>query len=192
MTLSVDTKPANREETTKRRRGGPKPRTEITPKQHKAIELILMGRNMGQVAGILGVDYMTVVYWRKQEPFKKAFAEALETIDSSCAIDVRQLVRRTYQEIEGLLQDPNPMVRLGACRLTLEAHSRMVQQLEEKEALRILEARLEEVQAAAMANINTTPTGHLSPAAESVVEAQVVEVGPTVGPEEPGEDAEAQ
>ena len=160
----------------KRRPGNPKgrpPRTEITSSQKKCIELMLMGRNLSHIAQILQIEQSTITNWRKQEPFRKAVADALETIDTGCAIDVRQLVRRAYEELDGLLQDPNPMVRLGACRLTLEAHSKVVQQLEEKEAMKMLEARLEAVQAVASQQL-TSP--QLSAAQEPVVEAEVVEV----------------
>lgn len=149
--------------------GRPK-RTKLTSQQRKAIELLLLGRTCYQIADVLEISQNTINDWRKRNPlFRQALQDALETLDQGALIDVRRLVKKAYEEIEGLLEDPNPSIRLGAARLTLEAHSRVVQQMEEREAMKMLEERLEKVQAIAQSSASPQ-----LPPAEQVVEAEIV------------------
>jgi predicted DNA-binding protein YlxM (UPF0122 family) len=156
-------------------RGAPK-RTTLTPLQKKALGLYLKGLTIRRIAEACAVTPQTVFDWRnKSEPFREALKAALEDVDWSNSADIRHLVRTSYDELEGLLQDPNPGIRLGACRLTLEAYTRMVAMAEDKAALAQLESRLEQLQAQAQL---TTSSGSLAPAEEPVLEAEVVEVAP--------------
>lgn len=158
-------------------RGAPV-RTRLTPLQDKALGLYLRGLSVRRIADACDVTPKTICDWRRtSEPFREALKAALEDVDWSNSADIRHLVRTSYDELEGLLQDPNPGIRLGACRLTLEAYTRMVAMAEDKAALAQLESRLEQLQAQAQ---HTTSAGALAPAQEPVVEAEVVEVAPEI------------
>ena len=173
------------------RRG--RPREGITRQMQHCIKLLLAGWNIRAIATTLDVSTSQIQEWKRNNPsFRQALDEVMNGFEDLGCMELQQMVPRAMEEISGCLEDPSPAIRLNASKLVLDKWADLVQHRQDQEVIKLLEARLEEVQAAAMANINTTPTGHLSPAAESVVEAQVVEVGPTVGPEEPGEDAEAQ
>jgi hypothetical protein len=158
--------------------GGAPKRTRLTPVMKKALGLYLKGLTIRRIAEACAVTPQTVFDWRnKSEPFREALRAALEDVDWGNSADIRHLVRTSYDELEGLLQDPNPGIRLGACRLTLEAYTRMVAMAEDKAALAQLESRLEQLQAQAQ---HTTSSGALAPAQEPVLEAEVVEVAPSV------------
>ena len=146
---------------------GPKVRTRMTPVQSKALDRYLHGWPVHRICEHLQVSNATFNNWRRcPGPFQDALRAALEDVEWTASADIRQLVKSSLQELDGLLQDPNPQIRLGAARLSLEAYQQMVATREQKELMVDLEARMEALQAGAQ---------HQLP--EGVIEADIQEIG---------------
>jgi hypothetical protein len=158
----------------------------MLPKQRQALELFLKGYSMRRISELLDVTLTTIHTWRHQPTFRESLNEALESVDFNNGVDIRGLVRRSYEELEGLLQDPNPMVRLGAARLSLDSYWRMIAVNEDKAAINALETRLEQLQVLAsqqmdaMAGEATLALPH-----QPIIEAEVSEVAPSVALDQP-------
>lgn len=129
---------------------GRPPREKLTKRQALAIAYIARGHSYNATARLLEVDERTIHKWRKDSRlFREAFEEAIENSIEAHRLDIQQLIGKAYEELGELLKDSNAQVRLGACRLTLEMHSRIITAAEEREALAQLEARMETLQQAA-------------------------------------------
>jgi hypothetical protein len=135
---------------------------------------------------MVGVTHKTFCDWRKKEFFREKMDEALASIDFNAAMDIRQLLRTSFEEIQGLLQDPNPMVRLGAARLSLDSYWRMIAVNEDKAAINALETRLEQLQVLASQQMDAMAgEGMLALPHQPVIEAEVSEVAPSVALDQP-------
>jgi predicted DNA-binding protein YlxM (UPF0122 family) len=166
------------------KRGAPA-NTTLTAPQKKALEFFLRGYSMNRIAAMLNVTIMTVHLWCKKEHFRQALNEAIESVDFTNGIDIRHLVSRSYEELDGLLQDPSPAIRLGACRLSLEAYTRMIAINEDKAAINALEQRLEQLQVLASQQVDAMAgDAALALPHQSVIEAEVLGVAPLVALDE--------
>ena len=119
----------------------------LTAKQKKAIELVSKGYSNAMVAGALEITAATVYNWKKLPLFKQELAEAINLKAESSNYKLHDLFRRALEECEGLMQDRNPGIRLGAARLVCESYTAIAKAAEEKELLIQMEARVEQLQA---------------------------------------------
>lgn len=146
----------------------------LRPNQKKAIALLIQGWRPSQIATALNVDRETIHRWRRDnEAFRAAMDEALEGFEVEGCAGLQQLVPRAIEEISGCLEDPRPEIRLGASKLVLDKWESLVQRRSDQEVIRLLESRLEQLQAQAQQTA-------LAPAEEPVVEAEVLEVAPQI------------
>ena len=119
----------------------------LTPKQKHAIELIAKGFSLRMVGEAVEVTTLTVRNWKKIPLFKKELAEAINLRAESSNYRLHDLYRKSLEECEGLLEDPNPTIRLGAARLVAESYAQVVRVAEERAALEQIEARMEQLAA---------------------------------------------
>ena len=119
----------------------------LTSAQKNAIELIAKGFSLRMVAEACDVTTPTIANWKKIPLFKKQLAEAINLKAESSNYKLHDLYRRALEECEGLLQDPNPTIRLGAARLVAESYAQVVRVAEERAALEQIEARMEQLAA---------------------------------------------
>jgi len=119
----------------------------LTSTQKRAVELIAKGFTYKMVAAACEVTTQTVNNWKKLPEFKKELADAINFKAESSNYKLHDLFRKALEECEGLMQDRNPTVRLGAARLVCESYSAIAKAAEEKELLVQMEARMEQLQA---------------------------------------------
>ena len=119
----------------------------LTSIQKKAVELIAKGFTFKMVAAACEVTTATINNWKRTPEFKKELAEAINFKAESSNYKLHDLFRRALEECEGLMQDRNPGIRLGAARLVCESYSAIAKAAEEKEMLVQMEARMEQLQA---------------------------------------------
>lgn len=153
------------------RRG--RPRQGITRQMQQCIKLLLSGWSIRAIATALDVSTTQIQEWKRNNPsFREALNEVMGGFEDLGCMELQQMVPRAMEEISGLLEDPSPMVRLNASKLVLDKWADLVQHRQDQEVIKLLEQRLEQVQAAAQQHL----TGQIAPAQEPVVEAEVVEV----------------
>lgn len=124
-----------------------KSQPKLTTKQHKAIELLSKGYSREMVANALEITSQTVGNWKRLPLFKEGLAEAINLKAESSNYKLHDLFRKALEECEGLMQDRNPGIRLGAARLVCESYTAIAKAAEEKELLIQMEARVEQLQA---------------------------------------------
>ena len=124
-----------------------KSKRKLTSAQNQAVELLSKGYSLGMVGSALEVTAKTVHNWKSIPEFKKALADAIGLKAESSNYKLHDLFRRALEECEGLMQDRNPSIRLGAARLVCESYSAIAKAAEEKEMLIQMEARMEQLQA---------------------------------------------
>ena len=120
---------------------------QLTPSQLKAVELLSKGFQIGMVSDAIQVTSPTIRSWKAIPRFKEALAEAINLKSESNNYKLHDLFRRALEECEGLMQDRNPSIRLGAARLVCESYSAIAKAAEEKEMLIQMENRMEQLQA---------------------------------------------
>ena len=123
----------------------------LTTSQRKAIELVSKGYSNAMVANALEVTTATIYNWKRLPLFKQELAVAINLKAESSNYKLHDLFRKALEECEGLMQDRNPTIRLGAARLVCESYSAIAKAAEEKEMLIRMEERMEQLQA----NIDT-------------------------------------
>ena len=119
----------------------------LTSTQKKAVELIAKGFTFKIVAAACEVTVATINNWKRTPQFKQELAEAINFKAESSNYKLHDLFRRALEECEGLMQDRNPGIRLGAARLVCESYTAIAKAAEEKELLIQMEARVEQLQA---------------------------------------------
>ena len=119
----------------------------LTSTQMKAVELLAKGFSKAMVAGACEVSTPTIANWLKLSQFKAALAEAINFKAESSNYKLHDLFHKALEECEGLMQDRNPTIRLGAARLVCESYSAIAKAAQEERLLSEMEARLEQVQA---------------------------------------------
>ena len=119
----------------------------LTSTQKKAVELIAKGFTFKMVAAACEVTVATINNWKRTPQFKQELAEAINFKAESSNYKLHDLFRKALEECEGLMQDRNPTVRLGAVRLVCESYTAIAKAAEEKELLIQMEARVEQLQA---------------------------------------------
>ena len=119
----------------------------LTSTQDQAVELLSKGYSLGMVGSALEVTANTVHNWKKLPEFKRSLADAINLKAESSNYKLHDLFRRALEECEGLMQDRNPSIRLGAARLVCESYSAIAKAAEEKEMLIQMESRMEQLQA---------------------------------------------
>ena len=128
-----------------------KSESKLTSNHKRAIELLAKGFAINMVASACEVTTATINNWKKKPDFKQALAEAINFKAESSNYKLHDLFRKALEECEGLMQDRNPTIRLGAARLVCESYSAIAKAAEEKEMLIRMEERMEQLQA----NMNT-------------------------------------
>ena len=126
----------------------------LTTTQKKAVELIAKGFNKGMIAGACEVTVATINNWCKLPHFKTALAEAINFKAESSNYKLHDLFRKALEEVEGLLQDRNPHIRLGAARLACESYSAIAKAAAEEKMMAEMEARMEQLAANFQAGAN--------------------------------------
>ena len=115
--------------------------------KEKIIELYAKGFQVNMISNALELNPKTVRDLKNEPQFRKDLAEAINIRAESSNLKLHGLFRRALEECEGLLEDPNPGIRLGAARLVCESYSAIVRATEERELLTNMEARMEQLQA---------------------------------------------
>lgn len=123
----------------------------LTSTQKKAVELVAKGFTSRMVAHACEVTTATINNWKHIPEFKRELAVAINFKAESSNYKLHDLFRKALEECEGLMQDRNPTIRLGAARLVCESYSAIAKAAEEKEMLIRMEERMEQLQA----NMNT-------------------------------------
>ena len=97
---------------------------ELSPRQHKAIELLLRGLSDAEAAAEIGVDRTTVYRWRTDDP---EFLDTLETQRRILWQQSAQRLQTMYQPaldiLEKQLTGPDPRLALRAAALLLRVAS---------------------------------------------------------------------
>lgn len=119
----------------------------LSDKQLKAVELLAKGYQIGMVVDAIQTSSPTIRNWKKLPEFKEALAEAINLKAETSNYKLHDLFRKALEEVEGLLQDRNPHVRLGAARLACESYSAIARAAAEQEMLESMEARMEQLAA---------------------------------------------
>ena len=157
----------------KMKSGQGRPKAGITRQQQQCIKLLLSGWGIRAIATALDVPVPRIQEWKRNNTsFREALNEVMSGFEDQGCMELQQMVPRAMEEISGLLEDPSPMVRLNASKLVLDKWADLVQHRQDQEVIKLLEQRLEQVQAAAQSQLG----GQIAPPTEPVVEAEVVEV----------------
>lgn len=120
---------------------------EVTAEQkEKAIELFAKGYAVNMISNALELSPSAVRDMKKDRKFRKDLAEAINIRAEGSNYKLHGLFRLALEECEGLLQDRNPHIRLGAARLVCESYSAIARATEEREMLANMEARMEQLQ----------------------------------------------
>ena len=119
----------------------------LTSKHHTVIELLAKGFSNRQCGDAVGLAESTIKGYRNSPLFRNALAEAINLKAESSNYKLHGLFRSALEEVEGLLQDRNPHIRLGAARLACESYAAIVRAAEEKDLLLRMEERMEQLQA---------------------------------------------
>ena len=121
--------------------------SKLSTNQKNAIKLMSKGFSVKMVSEACKVTSMTIHNWKKIPAFRNALSEAINLKAETSNYKLHDLFRKALEECEGLMQDRNPHVRLGAARLVCESYSAIAKAAEEKEMLVAMEQRMEQLQA---------------------------------------------
>ena len=130
----------------------------LTTTQKKAIELMAKGYSAEMIGGALEVTSATIRNWKKLPHFKTALAEAINFKAESSNYKLHDLFRKALEEVEGLMQDRNPHIRLGAARLACASYSAIAKAAAEEKMMQEMEQRMEQLAANFQAGVNIIET----------------------------------
>ena len=130
----------------------------LTSTQKKAVELMAKGYSREMIANALEVSNPTIGNWKKLPHFKTALAEAINFKAESSNYKLHDLFRKALEEVEGLMQDRNPHIRLGAARLACESYSAIAKAAAEEKMMQEMEQRMEQLAANFQAGVNIIET----------------------------------
>ena len=130
----------------------------LTPTQKKAVELIAKGFKKSMVGEACEVTVQTINNWCRTPHFKSALAEAINFKAESSNYKLHDLFRKALEEVEGLMQDRNPHIRLGAARLACESYSAIAKAAAEEKMMAEMEQRMEQLAANFNAGVNIIET----------------------------------
>jgi hypothetical protein len=77
----------------------------LSPKQNAAIELLLLGRNMRDIAEAIGIDRRTLFRWRQDELFREELDQRRCELWSVAADRLKALVHPSLDVLEKELSD---------------------------------------------------------------------------------------
>ena len=144
----------------------------LTPRQSKAMQLILDGWRQSAVCEQIGISERTLRHWRALP----AWEETLNVVVKQDSGDGDTLLRTNYPLAVGILRKlaltGGETVQLGAARTLVEAHANLLARLDERELLIQMEKQLGELKN----QVVNQQAGALNPATEQVIEAEITTI----------------
>ena len=131
-----------------KRRAGVAP-YELNAEQVTAVELIAAGLSNHCIAESLGVSNATITLWRRNPVFRERLAEAVGVDAEIHSFRLKAVYGAALDRCAQLMKSRNEHIALGATRLIMENYQSVLRQTEELEMVRALEAKMDELSAAA-------------------------------------------
>lgn len=103
----------------KPRRGRPR-RTEVEPRQMLALRGLQAGRSRKEIAEELGVDVKTVGRWLQEPAVQAEVATHRASASTELQTHMAAHTAEGWAIFQGLLQSPDPRIRLRACLWLLD------------------------------------------------------------------------
>lgn len=91
----------------------------LNEKQQRALELLVEGKSLAQVAGAIGISRATLWRWRALPDFARALAEVRSASLEAAAHTLAEASRAAVDTFVELLGSDSDSVRLGAAREVL-------------------------------------------------------------------------
>ena len=118
--------------------------TRLSPKQRKAIEVLVTSGNVSEAAATAGVSRETIYAWMR---FDKEFQEEKDRVSSACVTELSSrlntLAKQAVSTLQQILEDPNAPVnaRIRAAEIVI---SKQIQLYEMSDIVRRI-TRLENI-----------------------------------------------
>lgn len=118
-------------------------RTDLTARQRRLAEALLISPNVSAAAHAAGVARSTAYAWMRLPAFRDELTRAQRAAFDGSLARIASLSAEAVSKLQALLSSPNESIALGAVRLTLEVASTHLES-------QALAARLEEIEASLM------------------------------------------
>jgi DNA-binding CsgD family transcriptional regulator len=100
-------------------------RTDISPKQSKALALLAVGQSQAQAAQGAGVNHNTVTNWMRDEKFRAELRLMMERTRQQFESRVMQVANNAMVVVQELLKDGDKGIRAKGANLALNAAVRL-------------------------------------------------------------------
>lgn len=122
---------------------------ELNETQISAVEMIAAGLTNQCIAEALNISSGTVTLWRRNPVFRERLAEAVGLDAEIHSFRLKAVYGAALDRCAQLMKSRNEHIALGATRLIMENYQSVLRQTEELEMVRALEAKMDELSAAA-------------------------------------------